>query len=73
MNIKGQVSLVGNSSLPVLNGRWFKSLRVCYYRIVYLRERVELEPLDKSPARVEPSSVAILLVECISVLKKYSI
>ena len=43
------------------------------YRIVSLRERVELEPLDKSPVRAELSSVAIVLVEGISVLKKYSI
>ena len=69
----GRVNLVGNSSLPVLNGRWFEFLRVRCYRIVSLRERVELEPLDKSPVRVELSSVEILLVEGISVLKKYLI
>ena len=69
----GRVNLVGNSSLPVLNGRWFEFLRVRCYRIVSLRERVELEPLDKSPVRTELSSVDILLVEGISVLKKYSI
>ena len=27
---------------PFLNGHWFESLRVCCYRIVSLRERVEL-------------------------------
>ena len=69
----GQVSLVGNLSLPVLKGRWFESLRVRCYRIVSFRERVELEPLDKIPVRVELSSVEILLVEGISVLKKYLI
>ena len=73
MNIKGQVSLVGNSSLPVLDGHWFTSLRVRCYRIVFLRERVELEPLDRSPVRVELSSMEILLVEGISVLRNYSI
>ena len=71
--IVGQVSLVGNLSLPVLNGRWFESLRVRCYRIIYLRERVELEPLNKSPVRAELSSVEILLVEGISVLRNYSI
>ena len=72
-NVQGRVSLVGNSSLPVLNGSWFEFLRVRCYRIVFLRERVELEPLDKSPVRAELSSVEILLVEGISVLKKYLI
>ena len=68
-----RVSLVGDSCLPALNGRWFKYLRVCCYRTVSLRERIELQPLDKSAERVELSSVDILLVEGISVLKKYSI
>ena len=68
-----QVSSVGNLSLPVLHGRWFESLRVRCYRIVSLREMVELEPLDKSPVRAELSSVEILLVEGISVLRNYSI
>ena len=58
---------------PFLNGRWFESLRVRCYRIVSLRERVELEPLDKSPVRAELSSVEILLVEGISDLNEYSI
>ena len=44
-----------------------------YYRMVFLRERVELQPLDKSPMRAELSSVEILLVEGISDLKEYSI
>ena len=70
---KGRVSLAGNLSLPVLTGRWFEPLRVRFYRIVSLREMVELELLDKSPVRAELSSVEILLVEGISVLKKYSI
>ena len=43
------------------------------YRIVSLCGRVELQPLDKSPMRAELSSVEILLVEGISVLKIYSI
>ena len=71
--LEGRVGLVDNSSLPVLNGRWFESLWVCCFRIVSLREKVELEPLDKSPLRAELSSVEILLIEGISVLKKYSI
>ena len=58
---------------PVLTGRWFESLRVRCYRIVSLRERVELEPLNKIPVRVELSSVEILLVEGISDLREYSI
>ena len=70
---EGQVSLVGNLSLPALNGRWFESLRVRCYRIVSLRERVELEPLGKSPVRAEMSSVEILLVEGISGMRNYSI
>ena len=73
MIIKGQVSLVGNFSLPVLNGRWFESIRVHCYRIVSLRERANLEPLKKSPVRAKMSSVEIILVEGISVLRKYSI
>ena len=70
---EGRVTLVGNSSLLVLNGHWFGSLRVRCYRIVFLRERAELEPLDKSSMRVELPSVEILLVEGISDLKEYSI
>ena len=58
---------------PFLNGHWFESLRVRCYHIVSLRERVELQLLDKSPVRVELSSVDILLVEDISDLKEYSI
>ena len=45
---QAQVSLVGNLSLPLPNGRWFEYLRVRCYRIVSLREKVELEPLDKN-------------------------
>ena len=43
------------------------------YRIVFLRERVELKPLDKSLVRAELSSVEILFVEGISDLKENSI
>ena len=46
---------------------------VAGYRILSLRESVELQPLDKSPMRAELSSVEILLVESISDLKEYSI
>ena len=51
--VKGRVSLVGYLSLTILNGHLFESLRVRCYRIVSLHERVELEPLDKSPVRAE--------------------
>ena len=70
---EGRVTLVGNSSLPNLNGHCFRSLRVRCYHIVSLRERVELQPLGKSPVRAELLSMERLLVEGISVLKKYSI
>ena len=70
---KRHVILVSYLYLTILNGHWFTSLRVRCYRIVSLRERVELEPLDKSPLRTELSSVEILLVEGISDLKEYSI
>ena len=46
---------------------------MCRSRIVSLRERVELESLDKNPERVELLSVEIILVEYISVLKESSI
>ena len=58
---------------PFLNGHWFESLRVRCYCIVPFYERVELEPLDKSPVRAELSSLEILLVEGISDLTKDSI
>ena len=70
---QGRVSLVGNSSLSVLNSCWFISLRVRCYLKVSLRGRDELEPLDKIPVRADLSSVDIRLVEGISVMKKYSI